>query len=42
MDLNMPGLDEFEGEKIHSSQYRDPEKFKSKKVLVVGGSISGV
>ena len=42
MELNIPGLEEFEGEKIHSSQYKDPESFKGKRVLVVGGSISGV
>ncbi|XP_077995061.1 flavin-containing monooxygenase 5-like [Glandiceps talaboti] len=32
-----PGLDTFHGIKIHASEYRNAEKFRDKKVVVVGG-----
>lgn len=32
----------FSGEMIHSSQYRSPDRFKGKRVLVVGAGNSGV
>ncbi|XP_077995063.1 flavin-containing monooxygenase 3-like [Glandiceps talaboti] len=32
-----PGLDTFHGIKIHASEYRDAEKFRDKRVVVVGG-----
>lgn len=35
------GLDHLKGNMIHSSKYRGPESFNNKKVLVVGGSLSG-
>jgi cation diffusion facilitator CzcD-associated flavoprotein CzcO len=40
---NMPSVPgAFDGEQIHSSAFRSPEVFKSKRVLVVGGGNSGV
>ncbi|CAN1307395.1 Probable indole-3-pyruvate monooxygenase YUCCA11 [Linum perenne] len=39
---NLPGLDEFNGEVIHSNQYRNGERFKGKDVLVVGCGNSGM
>ncbi|XP_077996955.1 dimethylaniline monooxygenase [N-oxide-forming] 2-like [Glandiceps talaboti] len=33
-----PGLDTFEGIKIHANEYRDALPYRGKKVLVVGGS----
>jgi thioredoxin reductase len=38
---DVPGQHKFEGKKIHSSEYRSPELFKGKKVLVVGEGNSG-
>src|SRR4051795_7693621 len=36
-----PGRDGFAGELIHSSQYRNPEPFRGRDVLVVGAGNSG-
>jgi cation diffusion facilitator CzcD-associated flavoprotein CzcO len=36
-----PGAELFEGEQLHSARYRDPEPFRGKTVLVVGGGNSG-
>ncbi|XP_070549389.1 flavin-containing monooxygenase 5-like [Ptychodera flava] len=36
-----PGLENFKGTKIHANKYREPSEFKEKKVLVVGGHMSG-
>ena len=36
-----PGRDGFEGELIHSTQYRNPQPFAGKDVLVVGAGNSG-
>lgn len=38
---NVSGLDQFKGVQLHSSDYRKPEKFKDKKVLIVGEGNSG-
>lgn len=37
-----PGLDTFAGEVLHSSQYRNPEPFVGKRVLVVGAGSSAM
>ena len=37
----MPGRDRFGGRQLHSAQYRSPEAFAGKRVLVVGGGNSG-
>jgi len=37
----IPGIEEFEGEIIHSITYDDPSIYKNKKVLCVGGRASG-
>lgn len=37
----IPGANEFEGIQIHSSEYRNPDTFLGKKVLVVGEGNSG-
>ncbi|OBA99862.1 FAD-dependent oxidoreductase [Mycobacteriaceae bacterium 1482268.1] len=37
-----PGSDDFSGELLHSSQYRNPEPYRGKKVLVVGAGSSGM
>ncbi|KAG5594923.1 hypothetical protein H5410_036155 [Solanum commersonii] len=39
---NMIGIENFKGEIIHSSDYRFGEKYKDKKVLVVGSRNSGM
>ncbi|NYH18790.1 ArsO family NAD(P)H-dependent flavin-containing monooxygenase [Paraburkholderia bryophila] len=36
-----PGQGSFEGEQLHSAHYRNPETFRGKNVLVVGGGNSG-
>lgn len=38
----VPGLDTFPGILEHSQAFRDPEKYRGKKVIVVGGSISAM
>lgn len=38
---DIPGMKEFEGTIIHSSQYRSPGDFKGQRVAVVGGGNSG-
>ncbi|XP_070549461.1 dimethylaniline monooxygenase [N-oxide-forming] 2-like [Ptychodera flava] len=35
-----PGMETFKGTTIHSNEYREPSKFRGKKVVVVGGSYS--
>ncbi|MFN2262365.1 MAG: ArsO family NAD(P)H-dependent flavin-containing monooxygenase [Psychroflexus sp.] len=37
----VPGRNKFEGEQIHSSEYRKPENFKDKRVVIVGEGNSG-
>lgn len=37
---DFPGLSEFEGEKIHSSQFRDGREYAGKNVLIVGTGTS--
>ncbi|KAL7155779.1 hypothetical protein ABFS83_03G099200 [Erythranthe nasuta] len=39
---NIPGLDSFNGEVMHSSKYENGKKFEEKKVLVVGSGNSGM
>jgi putative flavoprotein involved in K+ transport len=36
-----PGRDDFEGELLHAQEYRNPERFRGKDVLVVGVGNSG-
>ena len=36
------GMTEFDGEIMHSCDYRDPEDFRGKRVAVVGGGPSGL
>ncbi len=36
-----PGLDGFTGELVHSSQYRNPEPYRGRDVLIVGAGNSG-
>ncbi|BDA86216.1 monooxygenase [Aureimonas sp. SA4125] len=36
-----PGQAEFNGEQLHSADYRSPDRFRGKTVLVVGGGNSG-
>jgi len=38
----IPGAEDFGGEIYHSSEYRSPEQFVGKKVLVIGAGNSGV
>lgn len=38
---SVPGIDAFEGEVVHSSTYRNNERFAGKRVLVVGLAESG-
>ncbi len=39
---DMPGLDTFSGEKLHSIGYTGPDPFAGKSVLVVGNGVSGM
>ncbi len=39
---HIPGLERFQGELIHSSEYRHPDQARDKRVLVVGNGPSGV
>jgi putative flavoprotein involved in K+ transport len=39
---DLPGLDTFEGTVLHSSQYRNPQPFAGRRVVVVGGGNSAV
>jgi putative flavoprotein involved in K+ transport len=38
----LPGLADFAGGVLHSSEYRSPERFRDQRVLVVGGGNSAV
>nr|XP_020670364.1 dimethylaniline monooxygenase [N-oxide-forming] 3-like [Pogona vitticeps] len=38
---SFPGLEKFKGSILHSREYKGPEKFKGKKVLVIGLGNSG-
>lgn len=38
---SLPGLDTFPGSILHVETYKKPAQFRGKRVLVVGGSISG-
>lgn len=35
-----PGVDQFQGEQLHSAQYDCPERFAGKRVIIVGGGNS--
>ncbi|KAG8524944.1 Dimethylaniline monooxygenase [N-oxide-forming] 5, partial [Galemys pyrenaicus] len=39
---NFPGIKRFKGEYIHSWEYKSPEKFQGKRIVVVGIGNSGV
>ncbi len=40
--LSCPGMESFQGEYLHSSNYHSPEMFRGKRVLVVGNGVSGM
>ncbi|WP_422746119.1 flavin-containing monooxygenase [Mycobacterium sp. WMMD1722] len=40
-NLDVPGIEGFTGEVVHSAEYRDNERFRGKRVLVVGLAESG-
>ncbi|UDL87443.1 NAD(P)/FAD-dependent oxidoreductase [Mesorhizobium sp. PAMC28654] len=39
--IDLPGADQFKGELLHSSQYSSGEKFRGKRVAVIGAASSG-
>jgi putative flavoprotein involved in K+ transport len=39
--IDLPGAGQFKGELLHSSQYANGEKFRGKKVAVIGAASSG-
>ncbi|TPL33948.1 NAD(P)/FAD-dependent oxidoreductase [Mesorhizobium sp. B2-4-6] len=39
--IELPGTDSFKGELLHSSQYSSGEKFRGKRVAVIGAASSG-
>lgn len=39
---DVQGMDQFRGHVMHSHDYRSPERFAHQKVIVVGGSSSGI
>ena len=38
----MPGIKDFKGEVRHSHSYKDGKDFENKRILVVGGSFTGI
>jgi hypothetical protein len=40
--LDVPGMDAFTGELLHSSAYRNPAPYQGKQVLIVGSGSSGM
>lgn len=40
--LSLPGLEKFEGWYMHSRDYKSPEPFSEKRVVVVGTGNSGI
>jgi len=38
---DIPGMDRFQGDQIHSHDYRTPDRFKGTNVLVIGSGSSG-
>ena len=38
----LDGIDQFQGEQIHSHDYRTPDIFTNKRVLVIGAGPSGM
>ena len=38
---DLPGLEDFRGEALHSHNYRGPEPFSGQRILVLGASVSG-
>ncbi|KAF3795256.1 Flavin-containing monooxygenase FMO GS-OX-like 2, partial [Nymphaea thermarum] len=39
---DVPGLDRWPGKQIHSHNYREPEPFRDRVVVLIGGSASGL
>ncbi|XP_043221853.1 flavin-containing monooxygenase FMO GS-OX-like 2 [Amphibalanus amphitrite] len=39
---NIPGLKEFQGEVLHSHDYRFPEPYTGKRIILLGGRASGI
>ncbi|WP_168385853.1 flavin-containing monooxygenase [Erwinia amylovora] len=39
--LALPGAEHFSGTMMSSREYQEPEKFKGKNILVIGGGVSG-
>lgn len=39
---NIPGIEEFNGETFHSHSYRTADRYKGKRVLVLGARASGI
>lgn len=39
---NLPGKELFQGKQYHSHEYRKPEPFSGKKVLIIGAGPSGM
>ena len=39
---NYPGKETFKGEQLHSIEYTNPEKWKGKKIVVIGASTTGL
>ncbi|GAB3257341.1 flavin-containing monooxygenase [Chitinimonas naiadis] len=38
----IPGLDQFQGLRMHSGEYRNPDTLTGKRIVVIGGANSGV
>lgn len=38
----LPGKDKFKGSQCHSHEYRKPEPYRGKKVLIIGAGPSGM
>lgn len=37
-----PGVEKFKGEIIHSSAYKNPEKYQDQRILLIGMGSSGI
>lgn len=42
VSLSLPGLEKFEGQYLHSRDYKSPQPFLGKRVVVVGIGNSGI
>ncbi|EQB49312.1 hypothetical protein CGLO_11345 [Colletotrichum gloeosporioides Cg-14] len=42
VDVNIKGIDKFEGEAVHSRDFKEPNRYEGKNVLIIGVGATGV